>query len=775
MPSVGVNGSCGVQHTGVAFTLPGISNNLQWDQSIVASTLDQDDGIYLRLIGNTYDPTNSSLKFQVDIVFNQYVSGLPGIRSFLPTCYTSGGGFIDVSDWQFFINAYGTIIAEFGTPYYGLQLAVHSYSYTQLGVGANNVNTNNGLYGQFFYTIIRQAYDPLYQLPAPPNNTYGTIWMDVTVYPCQINTTYCDKYQEPQIVPANGWGVSFNSSYITYCRDFTLDELVTCNQFEDITDVPFALLTDINNVNIYSGYIYVTTVLPVYCFLDVNTTQCFEEQVQHIKYPINISLTTNGTDSVDYTVSQVVIGASWIYNIWLIGSDIGDLEVIFRTCVEEIPDGSNFTQLQEGIVLQNRSTTPIQFHFVDSNVECDPNSPFPYCCQTWGVRTFGANTINITDFSGVIAVQFDVVVDGICREDITIYLDLHAKNEGHGTELSGQMCTTLSLYRDRYFQVQYVQDPRHPLVECDPLYAVLAFCDGDIEFDLEVRKASVCYLSNGDISFFDPLNPSTTGCNTPGAFRRLIFSEDVLDGPFIDPTAKFMFLSYPPAGEDKEAFVFTVRPYTRYRQILQVDWYALDMSSGNVLVEQITEYELGDGHFFIDRSEIDEDFEDFYVRRCVFSDPKDRCHERDIDIPLEIDFDDDDDDDDEDSFEDRIHDLRHRLRHERDDEDDENEDVVIIRHRKENEEDNGPSTTSLAIIAVAIVLLLLLFFSLCVFLGFLPSSWRRTGKRPVRHTMTRRDEYSSSGTVIYSSSNSNQTLSKRNKLVIPTSTELFSE
>lgn len=744
--SVGTGGYCNILHSGVALTLPGISNTLQWDNSIVKPLMDVNNGYYAALTGSVYDPLNGTLRFQVDITFDQYVPNLPGNLAFPSSCYVQGGGTINTTTWQFFINAKGTIVASFGSPYYGLKLQIHSYSYTQLGVGANNVNTNYGLYSSFFYTIISQPFNSSYTIPAPSNNTYGYIYTDISSYPCNTTNSYCSQYTEPQLVPANGWSVSITGSNITYCRQFTSEELLGCHPFNEYGISTFSLVSNVSNVLVYSGNLYVTSVLPVTCFSNINSSQCVEEQVQKIHYPINISMIGNGTLSVSYTVSQVVVSASWIYNVWLIGSDIGDLEVIFRTCVEEIPDGSNFTQLMNGEILYNQSTTPLPFTFINSNVLCDSNSPFPYCCQTWYIRTHGAHTHNVVDFSGVIPIQFDVVVDGICREDITIYLDLHAKNEGRGTEISDNLCTRLDLYRDRYFQRMYTGDPMHPLVECDPLYALVSLCEDVDIFDIEIRKVSVCYLLNGNIPNFDPSNPSSTGCNAPGALRIIIYSEDPLDAPFIDPKAKFSILSDPPSGEDKEAFVFTVRPYTNYRQLLQVDWYALDMRSGNVLVEQMVEYEINDGLMFIDRNEIDEEVDDFYVRKCVFADPRDRCRERDIDIPL-IFMDDDDDDDDKDHRHynnhhsrdnKKLNDLKHDLddikRRNRDGDDDD-EIIVVTKHKKEDigGDDDGPSPISFTVIAILTLFVLILLFSVCFFFGFIPKSLIYKGKKPVRY------------------------------------------
>lgn len=773
-PSYGTNNSCGVQHSGVAMTIPGISNNLFWENSIVQITLDLDNTYNAQVIGNMYDPSNSSLKFQVRLVFNQYTPGLPGIRSFLSTCYTDHGGFLDVSQWQFFINTYGTIVAQFGTPYYGLKLSVQSYSYTQLGFGANNVNTNYGLFGQFFYTIISQPFNNQYSVQSPPNNTYGSIWMDVTAGSCTINTSYCAEYQEPQLVPANGWSVFYNTSYIQYCRTFTIDEILSCRMYDDLSAPLFNLTSNTSSVSTYMGNIYATTLLPVNCFIDINTSQCFEEQLQRIMYPINLTVATGGVLSISYTVSDISVSVHPVYNIWLIGDDLGDLEVIFRTCVEEQPTDSEFVMLGGGSVLHNQATTPVQFYFVDSNVECDSNSPFPYCCQTWGIRTYGAGAVSVYNFSGFIPIQFDALVDGVCREDITVYINLEAANRGNGNQLNGTLCSRLLLFRDRYFQKRYISDPRHPLVECDPLYGVLGFCEEDDNYDIEIRKAAVCYLANGDITPFNPLSPSNTGCNTPGAFRRLLFSEDVLDAPFIDPTAKFMFLSNPPAGQDKEAFVFTVRPYTTFNQLLQIDWYAIDTSSGNVLVEQITEYELDDGNVFLDRSEIDEEFEDFYVRKCVFSDPKDKCKERDIDIILQFDDDDDDSDCEEDEDRDHHHNHRHHRRHARRDLDelkdhikhkidedshhdshrdrshirdiDDDEVVVITKHHinEADEDDDGPSPAVFVVISIVVLILILMLLSLCYFLDFLPSRWFKPHKKsPARSVFISEEEQSS--------------------------------
>ena len=604
-------GLCTGGDFGVSFKIPGLSNHLSWDDSVIQAVFveDEDSGA-AHLFGYLKDDFNPQIKLYVNIWFNNlYVHPIVPLGSplllLLPTCYLG-----DASPllWNFYHDITGTITGTPGSAYDGLILSVSRYGPApQVGYGANGENLNAGLRAGFSWSIVHQPYEVSLELS--PSHVCSYIILDLTE-DCNDDQEYCSLFGEPDEGAANGWVATLNesASLITYCANFTIEELLNCRSFDDHYKSLFTVkeTSDCEDCVIeYTGQLFQTTVFPDNCEMH-GEDMCGEIVVLSSCYNISLELDASGTVEISFLVSDIDFWLHWLHNVWLCGEDAGNLKVVIRTRICQGGD--------EDIHLCNPSVdtvteTGYSLTFVDPlSPECDLTDDF--CYQIWNLQTSGA--ANIIDFSGFKLLKWDVCKNNMVIGHVSANLDLHAKHMGEQIHLDGKVDAAVALYTDSDYETEYHCDP---LTDCERLYGKLCLTNHE-HLDVEIRKSYICFSQYRDLIHFDPMFPDSTGCNTPGddVIKVLIYSTNPWESETINPELhEFEINSLTPPENDCETFNFKILAYTKYKQSLQIVWCAHENGGFGGLVESISEYHMNDGSFNHVRREHQEEDHDFLV------------------------------------------------------------------------------------------------------------------------------------------------------------------
>jgi hypothetical protein len=634
----------------VSFNIIGLSSHLQWDNTLVHPVFVEDDVTGIgHLFGYLKDPSNPDLKLHVTIWFNDlYAPGIipPGspVKQLPSQCYT---GNTNSSLWSYYHDITGSITGVPGTGYDGLIISVTSVNHApQVGYGANGKNLHAGIQVQFTWTIIHQPYDLSLALSETAYYSYLTV--DLTD-DCTNPEEYCGLFGEPEEDAPNGWVVSINqtTSLITYCANFTIEELLGCRMYGDRYTPLFTVSEEDNCENCiitYTGQLYQATVLADNCENWSEGDSCGEVVALSSCYNITLELDTGGSIDVSFVSNDIDFCVQWLYNVWLCGEDAGNLKVVLKTnilqnCHPDIHlcNPSVDTETETGYPLVFVDPLDPECEIIDDN-----------CFQVWSLRTFGAE--NVVDFSGFKLLKWDVCKGDVIVGHVSANYNLHAKHMGNQIHLDGKVNAGVTLYVDPAFEHHY---DGTQLVDCQTLYGKVCLTTHE-HLDTEIRKVYICFSAERDLIPFDPMHPETTGCNTPGddVIKILIYSINPWESDTIDQNLhEFIILEDVETDVSCEPFQFTVFAYTQYEQFLQIVWCAHEYGGFGGLVESINEYTFNDGSFFQRRREHQENERSFVVN-CpddwFFDWTARRCHESHRSREL-----DDDDDDGPVHFEDQ--------------------------------------------------------------------------------------------------------------------------
>lgn len=621
-------GLCDGGGHGVSFKIAGLSNNLSWDDSVVQAVFveDEDTGS-AHLFGYLKDDTNPQIELYVNIWFNNLYAphtiplGSPVIP-LLPTCYL---GDTAPLFWSYYHDITGTIIATPGSDYDGLILSVTRYGPApQVGYGANGENLNAGLRAGFSWSVVHQPYE--ISLEVSSSHVCSYITLDLTS-DCTDNHEYCSLFGEPDAGAANGWVATLNesASLITYCANFTIEELLSCRSFSDHYKSLFTVkeTTECEDCVIdYIGQLYQTTVLPDHCE-SWESDSCGDMTVLSACYNITLELDAGGSVEISFLVSDIDFWLHWLHNVWLCGDDAGNLKVVLRTRVCQGGD-DDIHLCHPSVDTESETGYPIVF-VAPLDPECDITDDS--CYQIWNLQTFGAS--DVIDFSGFKLLKWDVCKGNMVIGHVSANLDLHAKHMGEQIHLDGKVDAAVTLYTDPEFETEYHCTP---LTDCEFLYGKLCLTNYD-HLDAEIRKAYICFSQTRDLIPYDPLHPESTGCNTPGddVIKVLIYSTNLWESDEIDLSLhNFEIIELPSSENECEAFDFRLLAYTKYKQSLRIVWCAHETGGFGGLVESISEYQMNDGSFSHIRKDHQEEDHDFLVH-CpddwFFDWTAHRCHD----------------------------------------------------------------------------------------------------------------------------------------------------
>ncbi len=590
-----ISDNCALFPATHAIAMPDFTTELDWKDPPGILVEDEQSGT-AHLSGVVQD---GNIQLQVNVWFSGFVPSTDPFPSGSPklelkeNCYVNGSGTVNPDDWVFYLNTHGTLKGVPGTDFAGLHITITGVQAAQFGVGANGKNVLLGASVWFTWVVDHQPFNPQFHVPDSYRQGDININLNDTCNLPPLN--YCDLFGEPQEMPANNWEVELaeGKKTITYCRNFTLHELLGCRAFDEPHRQLFNHTQDPRtHVITHNGTIHVTTLCPKDC--EHHPSVCGEQIKLNAHTDLIITIFANGTSSATFTTKQFGLSVKWIRNIWLTGRDRGDLKVILETKIAHVNPTREFpftTRLIDPIVLTELETGfPIEF--VGPVPPCDNISCPGFCLQQWCLRTFGAGREDppILDFSGFKPLRFGVEVRGRRRNDAGVNLDLWVKHTGDQAHLDGKLKAELQLFKDRDFR--FPIDHFKKLVDCDQICGLLQLIF-HTHLNLEIDKVYLCFSQQGDLVPFDPKFPETTGCNTANldVVHELMFSRDPADQGDIDQaTHQFRIVRNPPSAPHQEGFCFITHAFTKHKQLVQVRWFAEEHGGYGGLIEHITEY-----------------------------------------------------------------------------------------------------------------------------------------------------------------------------------------
>lgn len=581
-----------------ALAIPGVLGDFfVWDFGPLPPSMTKNDVVgTVHIHGYVHSVADPTLILMVDLKFSHpldYASQSPFLGMF-PQCYID---VVDPQNWLYFQVWSGTLTATADSAYFGLVIELSSSNiYPQLGLGANGINSNYGLFAKFSWTIIAQPLDTLLHL-----NTFNTLVqleVDASLMLVQEDP-YCDLFGEPQIEPVNGWQATLIDAgqLLQYCANFTLEDLLGCRNATDPYSSMFAYSNQANDTVEYIGQLYSTTLIPTTCDLICAGEQIIGSAV----YNLSLSIMTHGRSEMRFVTSYTNFQVYWVNNVWMCGVNQGNLKVNLRTRIQNTGPNTGLYLCNPRMDTAQETGYPISF--------TDPFSPAceqigDYCYQDWVLRTYGAALI--LDFSGYKPLIWDVCQSAIVTKTVTVAMNLWAIHVGDQSHTNaGDITATFNLYEDRLFTSLY---SGATLTDGQELYGLICL-DNYQHLDMHVRRVYVCYSLEADILPYDPLNPGVTGCNTPGinVQEKMIYSSDYADAPLLtDPRSyRYGVLYSPPTSADCEGFVFHPKLNTPYSQSIQVVWCAQENGGAGGMIELLTEH-----HFYSRHVDENEDSSD---------------------------------------------------------------------------------------------------------------------------------------------------------------------
>lgn len=627
------------------FSMPGLSTSLQWVGKPSFTLSESGDG---RLTGYLVDTTmpNEQVSFAVDLWFYQLqYGGKDPIKELPPACYNGDV----ISQWRYHSVIKGTFKGVSGSDYAGAILNVVERSpemaASQIGLGASGKNEGMGMLAHFSWNVVRQPanlliYDPM---------QHGVIRVDLNPGCNATESNYCDYFAPfANETMTNGWFQYIDDSWskVTYCANFTLDELLHCRNFSDRIGRLFAYNETLPNgspcglgnpkcVISYNGQFHYNAVENKVChgWPDL----CDETVISHTLYDVSLQMKPDFSVEVYETpmyllhptgqqwkrsrmlgslAKDIDFSTLWMGNIWLSGGveDAGNIKVKIQTSIFYSED--NFPALLcNPRVISQEETGEYPLSFIDSS-----NSPLTITDgrikQEWSLRSFGASERkDIADFSGMKPLIWDVCimgdeVDTLVIGSVRANIMLQAIHVGLQTHTDGQTEASLELYMDRTFTMPYNES--EVVVENDSIYALLSLTNYQ-HLDIEIGKVYICYSLERDLLQANLSHANITGCNTQGedVVQVLIYSTDSNELSAIEwMQHQFTFLQDPPDSNLHylKGFAFIPRAYTRYQQTIGITWYASEPNSNGVLIEFISETPWGLQH-----SEFKESLHDIHI------------------------------------------------------------------------------------------------------------------------------------------------------------------
>lgn len=555
-------GDCNADKGTHTMTIEDVTSTLMWstDSDATFTPTPMKDGQQIH--GYLFDTLNLGLELRVDIVLRQSWAQSV-VRELDEQCYDSAG--IDTTMWSTYEVATGTLTAAHDTQYMGLLYRVVG-GYAQVGHGASGRNREWGMYMRLDLELASQPHDRYLALNMERTSA---VMRTNLVQRSTVPIDYCSLFDEPRQETINGWTPSYNTAMhtVTYCRTFSLNELLKCRAANDRYASLFkAISADIEqdeHVN-FAGTVYQTTVQPRTACSLWNDNSCGERIVSTTSYNITIVSNASGVRRVDLVHSDFEFNIRWLENRWMCcgDDDAGNLRVLVETTVS----GEKRRLINPRVNFADETGHPLVFEDDDAPPCLDDSTD--QCVQRWSLRTYGGN--GVLDFSGIKPLLWDVFERRSIIAHVTAAMTLRARHVGSQVHLDdGRVGARLNFFSDRSLHTAYDADKAS---DGTPLYA--SICLGNHRhLNIVVNEVAVCYSLKRDLGDGE--------CDK----KMVMYSRADPSSVVNASIHAFEFMSNPPTGSHCAGFSFLARAYTKHRQVIHVDYSVQEATGDGGLIE----------------------------------------------------------------------------------------------------------------------------------------------------------------------------------------------
>ena len=383
----------------------------------------------------------------------------------------------------------------------------------------------------------------------------------------------CDFF-DPSYPLAPGWKSFMKKDKICFVANFTIPELKQCRAHDDDYTPLITKNKKHDDKIVFSGQLHATTASGKKCHFPGH---CVDIKIKSI-YDFDLNIDASGKAVAKFFKIGLGFEARWVKTIWL---NNGNVLIFIDTCVnlekKGFDHGKQLLQLVNPAVNKSAETgRPVDF--VNTEAEC-VNFHLPdKCCQRWKLITSDGSGSGKVD--GLKPLSFDLFFKDKTRVPVFIFFDVGISRSPQKLWKGGCLDTKLQLFRDRGFTDLY--DPRgggggkkgkrhESFIDCETVYGLLSTDGLGDHFFLSLEKVRLCIPTTGKPIPFDPKNPDTTGCNTPGVGMEFVqlFDRSIM---FSNEDFNFEELFNPPSGPYLRGFSFQAKPMSNYLFLVEVDW-----------------------------------------------------------------------------------------------------------------------------------------------------------------------------------------------------------
>lgn len=544
---------CSADKDSQAMVIEEVTRGLFWsiDSDATFTMLPMQDGYQIH--GYLADEVNPGLLLRADIVLRPNDAHVP-LRELDEQCYDSAG--IDTTMWSLFDVASGTLTAAHDTQYMGLVYRITG-GVAQTGHGASGRNTEWGMYMSVDLELASQAHDK--ELGLDIMQTKAVLRSNLEQHAAQP-IDFCSLFTEPRQETFNGWRPTYNSPMhaVTYCRNFTSDELFKCRSFDNKYASLFKAISDDEEVK-FAGTVYQTTLQPRGECSVWTGDSCGERIVSSTSYNITVVLNGTGVHRVDIVHSDFEFDIRWLENRWTCcgNDDSGNLRVFVETTIT----GENRRLMHPRVNFADETGHPLVFEDEDA-----PNCDSAYtdkCVQKWTLRSYGGD--GVLDFSGIKPLLWDIFERQSIIAHVTATMTLRARHVGSQIHLDdGRVAGQLTFYSDRSLHTRF---DANKAPDGTSLYGTICL-DRHRHLDIVVNEVAMCYSQKRDLGDGE--------CDQ----RVVLYSRTNLAAVANASIHAFEFITNPPSGTHCAGFSFLTRAYSKHAQVMHVD-YSVQESTGD--------------------------------------------------------------------------------------------------------------------------------------------------------------------------------------------------
>lgn len=562
-PYVYDSASCTVDSERHSVTINELDVKMRWSEKDFAAFMPLANKNGVQIHGYLVDNTNPGLLLRIELTL-EIDNGRAPIKELPDQCYDSAN--IDTILWTMYRVSAGTISAAHNSQYMGLVYKIDN-GFAQSGHGASGKNQEWGMYMSFTATLASQPFDS--SLEIYTTSVTGIMRANL-VQKATSPVNYCGLFDEPRTETINDWVPTYNPAThsVTYCRNFTLNELLKCRAHGDKYKALFVTsgtpdMEDHGHVN-FAGTIYQTTVQPQGECSVWENGMCGERIISTTSYNITVFTNTSGVQRVDVTQTDFEFNIEWLENRWTCcgNEDSGNIRVLIET---QVSHGGR-KLINPRINFAEETGYPLSFEEIAS--ECDPDIS-THCVQRWTLSS--ENGGNVIDFSGIKPLIWDVYEGKSIIAHVSALMTLRARHVGSQVHLNdGQVSAELNFYSDRNLQTPLEQKR---IIDSTPMFASICL-DSNRHLGIVVDQVSICYSLSE--------NANEENCDQ----KVVLYSKK--DPSEVSPNATvhaFEFISNPPSTEHCTGFSLLSKAYSKFKQHVHVEWSVQESTGDGGLIE----------------------------------------------------------------------------------------------------------------------------------------------------------------------------------------------